>query len=82
MEHPLQKIARIEAHVDELERAGDRDGVIEARIHQLSLEQLLQALSTDAGTGWAQSQSQNNENSQPKPSLTSHCRIIEAHGRL
>ena len=51
MEHPLQKVARIEAHVGELERAGDRDGVIEARIHQLSLEQLLQALEQPVAYG-------------------------------
>ncbi|CAD7963944.1 unnamed protein product [Amoebophrya sp. A25] len=41
MAHPLTQIDALEAKVADLEDAGDRDGVIEARIHQLALTQLL-----------------------------------------
>ncbi len=41
MLHPLSQIDALESKVAELEDVSDRDGVIECRIHQLALTQLL-----------------------------------------
>lgn len=41
MQHPLAEAARIELRLSELDAGGDRDGVIECRIHVLALTQLM-----------------------------------------